>query len=185
LVRENGCISLLNGSLKNGVICKKEGGIFRSKWVPIFSTVQLEKLGLLEKAHGHLKSSDEGALFSDAKIMSCAYRPGANPDGDVLDATHLTALWMRASGISGIGHMLGLGGLADPQSVTERIDAYSLSSRIGMFVNEAEYELMRVGPEISREKFNEVMINALQKSGLPKEIEWQVKQKSKRERFKW
>jgi hypothetical protein len=166
---------LLDGTLKDSVICKKEGSIFRNKWVPILSTVQLEKLGLLEKAQRHLKSGDEGSLFADAKIMSCAYRPGPNPDGDVLDIMQLTAMWMKASGIA---DMLGSEDLAGKQNAVERINAYSLNMKIGFFVKEAEYQLMSAGPEISPEKFNEVMINALQKKGLLKEIEWQVKHKS-------
>jgi hypothetical protein len=169
LLRENGFISLLNGSLKNGVICKKEGGIFRSKWVPILSTVQLERLGILEKVQHHLKTDEEGSIFSDSEIMSCAYRPGANPDGAVLDSTQLIGGWLRASGI---GEVMGLG------EKRSAINAYSLNVKVGSFVEEAEYELKNIGPEISPEKFNEVMTNAFQKSSLPKEIEWQAKHNS-------
>jgi hypothetical protein len=175
LLRGNSML-LLDGTLKDGVICKKEGGLFKSKWVPILSTVQLEKLGLLEKAQRYLKSGDEVGLFSDAKIMSCAYRPGPNPEGDVLDIVQLTGEWMKSSGV---GDILGLRDLAgEPQSVAERMNAYSLNLRIGRFIKEAEYQLMIAGPELSPEKFNEVMINTLQKSGLPKEIGWQVKHKA-------
>lgn len=134
--------------------------MFRSKWVPILATIRLEKLGLLEKAQRHLKGGDEGGLFSDAKIMSCAYRPGPNPDGDVLDIIQLTATWVKSSGI---GDMLGLRDLAGEQSAAERINAYRLNLKIGMFIKEAEYQLMSAGPEISPEKFNEIMIDAFKK----------------------
>lgn len=166
LVKENGSISLINGSLKNGVICRKEGSIFRSKWVPILSTVRLEKLGILEKVQHHLKTGDEGSLFADREIMNCAYRPGANADGYVFDAIQLMAGWLRASGI---GDVIGLG------EKRSAIDAYPLKVKLGIVMEEAEYELQKVGPEISPQKFEAVMLNLLQKKGLLKPIRQIVK----------
>lgn len=161
LLRDDGSVSLLDGSLVQGVICKKAGWLFNRKWLPLLSPNRLSQLGLLEKAHTLLDQEDVKALLADTGIMCCAYRPGSISEGTILDENQFPSFlveWLRSSGI---------GERIFPSQEPQGAAAFAFKMKLGMFLDWAKEYLIEVGPEISPQRFQEAMLRALKRAGLP------------------
>jgi hypothetical protein len=156
-------MSLLKGSLFQAVICKKAGWLFNPKWVPFLSPNRLKQLGLHEKAHTLLDLGDGDALLTDADIMTCAYRPGSNPEGMIIEVDNKDQFrsflvgWLRESGV---------GDQIFPSQQLQGASGFTFNVKLGMFSDWAMQYLIEIGPEISPKAFHEAVLRALKRAGL-------------------
>jgi hypothetical protein len=156
LIRTGGASLLkLEGELIEGFICRKAGGMFRRKWLPIFSEGQLSAAGLLERARSLLAAEDQASLFADGQIMGCAYKPGPCPDGTVVKLDEIAGLWLRNSS------------LGPKSTYIASVSPTAFTIKVGSFLEHAERLLHRSGEtEISAEGFRDAMVHAAEYVGF-------------------
>lgn len=162
LVKDDGSLSILHGSLIEGFIWRRSGLLFNRKWTAILSEKRLQELGLQQKAQALLEDDKGESLLSDPKIAGCAYHLGANPEGTIFDEKQFENFllsWVRESGArEEISRGMRMAGAPE----------WTIDTRFGMFLTWAKDYLDDIGPEVSPQAFQNTMMRALQRAGLIK-----------------
>lgn len=154
-------ITLIDGSLVHGVICRKAGV---RKWLPVLDDGRLREAGALERARRLLAEENERALIADTEVMKCAYRPGDDREGIVVDQTQFGSL---------VAQQLTSLGLLSPDFITERAAGrarFAFPMCLGSFLRDLERRLLSVGPHIDTKQLREALLLAADRSGLYRDV---------------